>query len=86
MKKPLILILILIVAAGLFWAGHFYWQNLRGAGAWSEQLLRTELRRDARSEADSNWHSFCRRWGHSRPGRGSEVLRQTNQNSNLSRR
>ena len=32
MKKPLILISLLIVAAGLLWAGHFYWQNLRGAG------------------------------------------------------
>ncbi len=32
MKKPLILISILIVAAGLTWAGYFYWQNLRGAG------------------------------------------------------
>ncbi len=32
MKKPLILISILIVAAGLTWAGIFYWQNLRGAG------------------------------------------------------
>ena len=32
MKKPLILISILIVAAGLTWAGLFYWQNLRGAG------------------------------------------------------
>jgi glucose/arabinose dehydrogenase len=32
MKKPLILISILMVAAGLLWAGHFYWHNLRGAG------------------------------------------------------
>lgn len=31
MKKPLILISLLIVAAGLTWAGLFYWQNLRGA-------------------------------------------------------
>jgi len=32
MKKPLILISILIIAAGLAWAGIFYYENLRGAG------------------------------------------------------
>jgi glucose/arabinose dehydrogenase len=32
MKKPLILISLLIVVAGLTWAGLFYWHNLRGAG------------------------------------------------------
>jgi glucose/arabinose dehydrogenase len=32
MKKPLLLILLLVVAAGLIWAGNFYWRHLGGAG------------------------------------------------------
>jgi glucose/arabinose dehydrogenase len=32
MKKPLILISIILATAALIWAGNFYWQNLRGAG------------------------------------------------------
>ena len=32
MKKTVILIPIIIMAAGLFGAGYFSWQNLRGAG------------------------------------------------------
>ncbi|MDD2904121.1 MAG: PQQ-dependent sugar dehydrogenase [Syntrophales bacterium] len=32
MKKPLIIVSSLIVAAALFWAGAFYWRNLRGLG------------------------------------------------------
>lgn len=32
MKKPLIIISSLIVAAALFWAGTFYWRYLRGVG------------------------------------------------------
>lgn len=32
MRKPLIIISILIVVAALFWAGNFYWRYLRGIG------------------------------------------------------
>jgi glucose/arabinose dehydrogenase len=32
MKKPILIISILVAATVLIWAGHFYWQNLRGAG------------------------------------------------------
>jgi len=32
MKKPLILISILVLVAALIWAGNFYWRHLRGLG------------------------------------------------------
>jgi hypothetical protein len=32
MKKPVIIISIILAAAVLIWAGYFAWHNLRGAG------------------------------------------------------
>jgi hypothetical protein len=60
MKKPLILISLLILAAGLTWAGLFYWENLRGAAPAikpSPQNIAKQLKPPA-GPPQREWHEI----------------------------